>query len=175
MVARMKNIRAAILICMIPVLFLGCQPRDASRTSVTVTSVVDGDTIRVIYRGKKQLVRLTGIDTPEERLNEKAQRDAKRSGIDVNLIMVLGRRSTRFTRSLVRKKDTVFLEFDVKKKDEYGRLLAYVWLPDGRLLNEEIIAKGYGRVYTIPPNVRYRERFQMAQEEARDKGKGIWD
>lgn len=170
-----KNIRCTILFCVALTLLPGCQPRDPSRTAVTVSSVVDGDTIRVIYRGKKQLVRLTGIDTPEERFNEKAERDAKRLGVDVNLILVLGRRAARFSRSLVRKKGTVFLEFDEKKRDEHGRILAYVWLPDGRMLNEVIVSEGYGKAYEIPPNLKYRERFQMAQEDARAKRRGIWD
>ncbi|NIS74012.1 MAG: thermonuclease [Deltaproteobacteria bacterium] len=169
-----RNIGTFFLVVLPTAFIFACQLRDPVRTTVTVTKVVDGDTISVIYRGKRELVRLTGIDAPEEQLNEKAKRDAARSGVDVNLIIVLGRRATRFTRNVVKKRDTVYLEFDEKKRDEYGRLLAYVWLSDGRMLNEVIVSEGYGRVYRIPPNVRYHDRFQAAQNRAKALRKGVW-
>ena len=43
----------------------------------------------------------------------------------------------------------------MQARDRYGRLLAYVWLPDGRMLNVEIMLEGYAQVLTVPPNVRY--------------------
>ncbi|MFN3265126.1 MAG: thermonuclease family protein, partial [Aquificaceae bacterium] len=55
-----------------------------------------------------------------------------------------------------------------------GRLLAYVWLSDGRMLNEVLVKEGYAMVYTIPPNVKYQERFLQAQRYARENRKGLW-
>ncbi|RME11542.1 MAG: thermonuclease, partial [Aquificota bacterium] len=72
------------------------------------------------------------------------------------------------------KGETVYLEFDVQKTDRYGRLLAYVWLSDGRMLNEVLVKEGYAMVYTIPPNVKYQERFLQAQRYARENRKGLW-
>lgn len=59
-----------------------------------------------------------------------------------------------------------------KKTDKYGRLLAYVWLSDGRMLNEVLIREGYAQVYTIPPNVKYQERFFGGPKVCKGKQKG---
>jgi micrococcal nuclease len=140
----------------------------------TVVRVVDGDTIRVNYQGQEQAVRLIGIDTPESRANKKAKKDAERSGEDVRAITALGKEAAKHTRSLVKKGDQVLLEFDVQKRDKYKRLLAYVWLSDGRMLNEQIVKDGYASVMTYPPNVKYQDRFVAAYREARESRRGLW-
>jgi len=68
----------------------------------------------------------------------------------------------------------VRLEFDVQQKDRYGRLLAYVYLPDGRMLNEVLLEEGYAALLTVPPNVKYAERLRKAQKRAVEEGKGLW-
>jgi hypothetical protein len=47
----------------------------------------------------------------------------------------------------------VALEFDVEKVDQYGRLLAYLWLPDHSMFNEALVDEGLAQVATFPPNV----------------------
>ena len=54
------------------------------------------------------------------------------------------------------------MEFDVQKRDKYGRLLAYVYLSDGKMVNEEIVKAGYANFMTYPPNVKYQEKFLKA-------------
>jgi len=78
------------------------------------------------------------------------------------------------TKSLVKKGDKVKIEFDVQKRDKYGRLLGYVYLPGGRMLNEEIVKAGYVSLLTYPPNVKYQERFLKAYREARENKRGLW-
>ena len=135
-----------------------------------VTRVIDGDTIDLRKIGR---VRLLGIDTPESRINPKLERDAKRTGEDINTIIKMGKKATEVTRSLVLGKK-VKVEFDVEKKDRYGRWLAYIYLPDERMLNAELVKEGYAQVYTFPPNVKYTDRFLELQREAREKEKGFW-
>ncbi len=65
------------------------------------------------------------------------------------------------------------LEFDWQKRDKYGRLLAYVYLPDGTFLNAEIIKQGYGFAYTKYP-FKYLEEFRMYEKESRENGRGLW-
>jgi micrococcal nuclease len=86
----------------------------------------------------------------------------------------MGKRSTSFVKTLVKKGDAVGLEFDVQERDRYGRLLTYAYLPDGRMLNEEIIKAGYAQPMTIPPNVKYQERFLRAYQDARENRRGLW-
>ena len=65
------------------------------------------------------------------------------------------------------------MEFDEETIDPYGRALAYVWLPGGELFNETLVREGYAEVATFPPNVKYKDRFLAAQDEARAEGLGI--
>ncbi len=70
--------------------------------------------------------------------------------------------------------ERVTLELDVEEEDDYGRLLAYAYLPDGPMFNEALVREGYAQVAAFPPNTRYLGRFETAQEEARGAGRGIW-
>jgi len=72
-------------------------------------------------------------------------------GKDLKTIILMGEEATKFVRSLVRPGDQVRIEFDVEKKDRYGRLLGYVYLSDGRMINEEIVKAGYASILTHPP------------------------
>jgi micrococcal nuclease len=68
----------------------------------------------------------------------------------------------------------VEVEQDVQARDRYRRLLAYVWFPDGRMLNVEIMREGYAQVLTVPPNVRYARLLRVCQREAREASRGRW-
>jgi micrococcal nuclease len=130
-----------------------------------VVRVVDGDTLDVSIDGRTYPVRLIGINTPE---TGGPYRDPE----------CFGHEATEETRALVDgAQGRVYLERDVSDTDQYGRLLRYVWIdgPGGhRLLNELLVRDGAARVYTFPPDVRYRPRFQSAERDARDHGRGQW-
>lgn len=136
----------------------------------TVAKVIDGDTIE-LDNGER--VRLIGIDTPEIHFNSKLMRDAKKTGQDYNTIISLGKKAKNFTLEIA-DGEKVRLEFDVEARDRYKRLLAYVYLKDGRMLNAEIVKEGYGFVYTVPPNVKYSDLFIRLQREAREQNRGLW-
>jgi micrococcal nuclease len=68
----------------------------------------------------------------------------------------------------------VTIEFDVQTRDRYGRLLGYVYLFNGKMLNEEIVKAGYANLMTYPPIVKYQERFLKAYREARENRRGLW-
>lgn len=150
--------------------FSGPRHAIAGSDNVYVSRVVDGDTLKLSNRER---VRLIGIDTPELHYSEKLLRDSRKSGKDIKTIQALGAKAAEFTKALCEGKK-VRLEFDVRKKDRYGRLLAYVYLEDGTFVNQKIIEEGYAQVMTIPPNVKYADRFLQLQREAREKGKGLW-
>ncbi len=146
----------------------------AASEKAVVKRITDGDTIAVILRGEYIKVRLIGIDTPESKANDKAFKDSGRSGKDVDTIITQGMQATAFMKSVLHKGDTVFLEFDFAKYDRYGRSLAYVYLPDGRFLNDLIISSGYASLMTIPPNVKYKDLFLQSYQTAREKKIGLW-
>ncbi len=155
------------------ILALLSSPLHAQQTT-TVVRVVDGDTLKIRYWGKEESIRLIGIDTPESRVNKKTKRDAKRSGQDIKTIIEMGKRATKYVESLVKPGDLITIEFDAQEKDRYGRLLGYVYLSNGKMLNEEIVKAGYANVMTIPPNVKYKDRFLKAYQEARERKRGLW-
>ncbi len=155
-----------ILLCVLP----GCASRLVSEglpgggsdneTAVTVVRVTDGDTVRISpeVEGESK-VRLIGVDTPETGADRGPE--------------PYGEEARDFTRRSLEGQD-VTLEFDVERKDDYGRLLAYAYLTDGTMFNETLLREGYAQVATFPPNTRYMNRFEEAQEEAREARRGIW-
>jgi len=139
-----------------------------------ILTIVDGDTVKVIYHNKEENIRLIGIDTPETRPNKKAIKDAQRSKSDIETITSQGREAKNFVKRLVKPGDLLGIEFDIQTRDKYGRLLAYLYLSSGKMLNEEIIKAGYAHLMTIPPNLKYQNRFSMAYREARENHRGLW-
>ena len=130
-----------------------------------VRRVIDGDTIEL---RDGRLVRYIGIDTPEVR-----RREGLRWVVDPE---PFGRAAAEANRRLVAGR-TVRLEYDAQTHDRYGRLLAYVYAPtrDGEaMVNEELLRLGYAQLLTIPPDVRYVERFRQAVAEARRARRGLW-
>lgn len=126
-----------------------------------VTEVVDGDTYKINYEGKEQKVRLIGVDTPESVHPDKSKNTQ------------YGKEASNYVKELIEKK-YISLEFDVSKTDKYGRLLAYVYLENGEMLNMRLIKEGYAQVATYPPNVKYVDTFKNLQEEARKNKIGFW-
>lgn len=127
---------------------------------VPVERIVDGDTIRVTLDGQSEPVRYIGIDTPETR--------HPRRGVEP-----YGPEATEANRRLVEGR-TVRLVLDVQERDRYGRVLAYVYLPDGTFVNAELVEQGYAQVMTVPPNVRHQQRYLRLEREARQAGRGLW-
>lgn len=69
---------------------------------------------------------------------------------------------------------TIRVELDTKQREVHGYLLAYVYMPDGSLLNEQIIAKGYAKVSMTSPNTRWNELLTYVQNGAKNKKIGLW-
>lgn len=145
-----------------------------TREEMIVRDVVDGDTLRVRYHGASRLLRLIGIDAPENAPNEKAKKQVRRSGIDIHRILFLGRRAHLAVKDLVHRNSVVTVEFDAARFDKFGRVLAYVFLPDNTMLNEEIVRLGYARLLTWPPNTRYVNRLKQAAKDAGTAKRRFW-
>ncbi|MGE5328140.1 MAG: thermonuclease family protein [Deltaproteobacteria bacterium] len=127
---------------------------------IKVIRIVDGDTIVVNLNSKEEKVRLIGVDTPE----------TVKPGTPVQKY---GKEASNFTKNMLIDKK-VKLEFDVQHRDKYARLLAYVYLEDGRMFNKILIEQGYAQVMTVPPNVKYQQAFIKLQRKAKENKKGLW-
>ena len=126
---------------------------------VKVLEVIDGNTIEVEYEGQREKVRYIGINTPETSHRKGGEYD--------------GQEAKEANRKLV-EGQTVWLEFDVKRRDHDGRLLAYIYLLDGTFVNAWLVEHGYMQVMTMPPNVTYQGLFLKLQRQAREARRGLW-
>jgi micrococcal nuclease len=145
-----------------------------SAEQATVLSVSDGDTVVLQIARNRERVRLIGIDTPESHSNPRAKKQAARNHQDVLSIIEQGKAAALYTKNLLPRGTSVRIEHDIEKRDHYGRVLAYLWLPSGEMINEKILASGYAYPLTIAPNVKYQERFLKAFHEARKAKRGLW-
>lgn len=128
-------------------------------STVQVDRVVDGDTAKVFYDGESEYVRYIGIDTPES-----VQPNAP--------VECFGEESKDFNAGLIEGK-RMKLVFDEEKRDHYGRLLAYVYV-DGKLLQAEMLRRGYATTLEVSPNTARAGQFSDLEGEARDAGRGLW-
>ncbi len=124
------------------------------RIAATVTWVSDGETIHVQIAGREYRVRYIGIDAPD-------RGDAHyQAATDANGALVAGK--------------TVLLAKDVSDTDSLGRLLRYVYLPDGAFVNEALVRDGWAAATTVEPDVAQASVLYAAEQAARNKGSGIW-
>ncbi len=146
----------------------------AARYKGQCIAVIDGDTIYAWVEefGKKK-IRLIGIDAPEKDFGRHALRQSRRWHLLPYMVTSLGWRAKLYLQGLLPRGSHFTLETDIQLFDDYGRLLGYIWKGD-KLINEEMILRGYAVVYTFPPNVKYVERFRRAQKIAQKNRRGIW-
>lgn len=145
-------------ITLIAVYILGfCTPCFAASSCVGIRYVHDGDTV-VLTTGEQ--VRYVGMDAPEM-----GRKGAK------NQYMAL--ESRNYNLHLVRNA-RVRLEFDEERRDRHGRMLAYVFLENGTMVNLLLVRKGLAFVLVKKPNMKYFSLLLDAQRQALGEKIGIW-
>jgi endonuclease YncB( thermonuclease family) len=131
----------------------------ACRTATaTVVRVVDGDTVILRISGRRERVRLIGVDAPETWLRHDC----------------FGVEATRALRRLAPPGSAVRAAPDVELRDHYGRLLLYLWTRDGTFVNATMVRTGYARTLLIPPNLSRATTLREAQRTAHHTHTGLW-
>jgi micrococcal nuclease len=127
----------------------------------SINHFVDGDTIAVNMNGTVETVRFIGIDTPETHKPNTP-------------VQCYGPAAAAHTKTMIGS-GKVRLESDPEStnRDRYNRLLRYVYLQNGTLLNKEIVADGYGFYYPYFPFTKSSE-FEAAEKSAQATHKGLW-
>lgn len=130
------------------------------RMSAQVERIVDGDTFIANFEdGSRERVRMLLLDTPE----------TKKEG---TAVQPFGPEASDYAQKLLTGQ-TVELEFDQEQRDQYDRMLAYVYL-DGDLVNAKLLEQGLARVVVYRPNDKYVDEFREIQAEAKSKKLGVW-
>ncbi len=134
-----------------------------------VSWVYDGDTIEVDKIGK---VRLLGIDTPEYQDSQRDNFYLKRFDIPRKQLRKISKAAKHFNITAAKGK-IVTLQSDKTRYDKYGRLLAYVYLPDGRELNILLLEQGLATVFRRF-NFAHKKTFLQAEHQAQQAKIGLW-
>lgn len=141
---------------------LPTEPKNTIGTFYKVTKVTDGDTLHIDMDGTDEKVRLIGINTPETV-------DPRKE------VECFGKEASNRMKDLAEGK-LVRLEYDDSQslRDAYDRLLAYVYLEDGQMLNRKMVAEGYAYEYTYMTPYKYQREFKELQNIARTSERGLW-
>jgi len=134
-----------------------------------VTWIYDGDTLKVENIGK---VRLIGIDTPEYKASKRDNYYHKNFAINADKLRTISRQSKTFNIKNAKGK-RVRLVTGKKERDKHGRLLAYLYLPNGEMLNRLLLKKGLATVFRRY-DFRYKKEFLKLEQKARQKKRGLW-
>lgn len=127
-------------------------------TTATVAKVVDGDSVTL---ADKRKVRLIGINAPElARYPKKTEAYALAA--------------KRYLKRQLTANKKIHLKFGQQNKDRYGRLLAHIFLSDGRNLNAMLVKQGLASAIVVPPNTALINCYFRLEQQARRKAKNIW-
>ncbi len=148
---------ALLLLAWLLALLPACGQAPGPPLEAQVTRVIDGDTAELEGGAR---VRFLGIDAPEMARDGRPAEPLAQQSKDYVVELIQGKK--------------VRLEYDRERYDRYGRLLAYLYLPDGAMVNLLVVRQGLARVYSQAPNVRHQEALNAAQQEAMAAGRGLW-
>jgi micrococcal nuclease len=152
----------------------GATAGSTTAARATVAGTIDGDTVRLAFPdGRTETLRILGIDTPE--VTQEGNDPGKFKGVtDTGLLSLWGEEAASYTHAkLDGQVVTITHDRGAGTRDQYGRLLATLTLPDGTDYGEELLRQGLARVYTLE-TFAAKERYLAVQDEAMDARVGVW-
>lgn len=130
--------------------------------NASVDRIVDGDTLVALIDGRRERVRLLGIDTPESVAENRPDQ-------------CFGKEASDHLTSLLPQGSAITLILDEEVRDQYDRLLAYVVRSsDDLFVNLDLIERGFAAVLIYDPNDHYESLFRAAERAAVDADVGLW-
>lgn len=127
----------------------------AGLDAVEIVRVVDGDTYILDIDGEETRVRLIGVDTPESVAPDSYHKENTDEGRLISEIVKERMATVPF----------LYIEYDVGKTDKYGRTLAYLYFPDGTMVQDWLLSNGYAEIATYAPNTKYKDHFERIVAE----------
>lgn len=128
----------------------------------TLIKAIDGDTVKLMYKGKPMTFRLLLIDTPETKHPKKG-------------VEKYGPEASAYTKKMVENAKKIEVEFDKgQKTDKYGRGLAYIYA-DGKMVNQALVRQGLAKVaYVYKPNNTHEQLLRKSEAQAKKEHLNIW-
>jgi micrococcal nuclease len=163
-----------VAICLMATLLLvtGLEAVTNYKEPARIMRIINGDTLTILYQGKWEEIKLLGLDMPETTLNDRVYEKALKSSTTPAEIINRGLTGREFVKKYLQYGSQIWIEFDLQKRDHFSRLLGYVYLTDGRMLNEIILRAGLTEPLFIAPNLKYKLRFhEIAILAQKDKNK----
>ena len=150
------------IILILSIFFIGINFTYAKEI-VKFSNCVDGDTIKILVGKEEKTVRMLAIDTPESVHPTKG-------------VEYYGKEASNYTCETVKNAKKIEIEYDSNsdKTDKYDRLLVWVFI-DGKLLQKDLIEKGYAKVAYLYDDYKYTKELENAQELTSAKEIGIWN
>ena len=133
---------------------VGCKQQE---NEVYIERIIDGDTVKTAAGDS---IRFLGVDTPE-------------IDWENNESEFYAQKARDFTAANLKDKN-VTLKYDTEREDDYGRVLAYIYLENGELFNIKLLNSGYAHLMTVAPNTKYLDNFTNEVVKSRAEGSGIW-
>jgi len=147
-----------------------------TKSNLFLSRVVDGDGVIVknFFNQNEEEIRFLGIDAPEIKPCRKLIQDERETHMAGQLLMMLGRQSFNFLIELIPPGTNITIELEKENHlDVYGRTLAYGYLPDGRCINEVMVAEGYAKPYDRF-YCRELTKYQILNMKAKNERKGLY-
>lgn len=150
------------IILILSIFFIGINFTYAKET-VKFSNCVDGDTIKILVGKEEKTVRMLAIDTPESVHPTKG-------------VEYYGKEASNYTCETVKNAKKIEIEYDNNsdKTDKYDRLLVWIFV-DGKLLQKDLVEKGYAKVAYLYDDYKYTKELENAQELTSAKEIGIWN
>ncbi len=145
-------------------------PKPKQTQEIRVKWVYDGDTLKLADNRK---LRIIGIDTPEVARKRKTRKKEKKKRSQYSEPYA-GQATEALRELLAKHNNRIYIETGKEKKDKYGRLLAYVFTPNGINVSEWLLQQGLATLLVIPPNDRYLDCFRKAERQAQKEKRNIW-
>ncbi|HMA83921.1 MAG TPA: lamin tail domain-containing protein [Candidatus Thermoplasmatota archaeon] len=149
------------------------EKNNANGQDVTVTRVIDGDTLVVRFSNQSiATIRLLGVDCPETSLQHNNPNEYQNI-TNLSCLTYYGNQAKNYVISLLNNSQ-ISISFDeqAQKKDRYDRFLCYVTF-ESFDFNAQLVEEGYARVYTLETFSK-KSNYLSLQEKAIEQNSGLW-
>lgn len=145
--------------------------RGYAEDNVKVLKVIDANTILIYQDFQTKYVHLAGVKAPPATGGKSSMRYSHMLNLDSNKVLSVGKEAKQKVEALVKPNDYIQIKLE-NQQNSIGNNAGYIYLKDGKMLNEEVIKNGYGVVTAKDAN--YKNRLMDSYNFAKENNMGLW-